>query len=199
MMQNRSIKIAITGGIGSGKSTVAEILAAQGEKVFSCDKIYAGLLSENKKMTQKIISEFGEKILNGRSIDKKVLSELVFSDNTLLEKLNNITHPEILNSVNELTNKEHLCFVEVPLFFESKWEQYFNSAIVVLRDINERIAALTMRNNLKQEEAENRIKTQLNYDNCDFAEYYVIHNNGNLTDLKQKTLKILKKIKFDYL
>ena len=56
-----------------------------------------------------------------------------------------------------------------------------------------------MRNNVKQEEAENRIKSQLNYDNCDFAEYYVIHNNGNLTDLKEKTLKILKKIKFDYL
>lgn len=199
MMQSKSIKIAITGGIGSGKSTVAEILAAQGEKVFSCDKIYARLLSENKKMTQKIISEFGEKILNGGSIDKRALSERVFSDNTLLEKLNNITHPEILNSVNELTNKEHLCFVEVPLFFESSWEQYFNGAIVVLRDINERIAAVTMRNNVKQEEAENRIKTQLNYDNCDFAEYYVIHNNKNLVDLKQKTLKILKKIKIDYL
>lgn len=198
MTQNNNIRIAVTGGIGSGKTTIAKILAEHGEKVYSCDKIYTDLLAENSGMTQKIISEFGEKILSNGSVDRKKVSALVFSDNKLLKKLNGITHSEILNTVKELTANVRLSFVEVPLLFESGWEQYFNGVIVVLRNLNDRIAAVTLRSGLKREEVEKRIKSQFDYDNCRFTEYYVIHNNGNLTDLEKKTLKILQKIKSDY-
>lgn len=192
MKQNK--KIAITGGIGSGKSEVAKIIAAQGLPVFSCDKIYAELLND-KSFLGKICGVFGHVLKDDGTLDRERLSEIVFNDAAARKRLNELTHPEIMRSVFCKMCEYPLSFCEVPLLFEGDYQDLFDNAIVVLRERERRVAAVLKRDNIDRNDVIQRINSQFDYDNCDFAKYYVIHNNGDLSHLRQKTLETLELIK----
>ena len=74
----------------------------------------------------------------------------------------------------------------MPLLFEGGYEEYFDGVVVVLRDKNDRIKSVLKRDNLSENEVIKRLNSQIDYDNHDFAKYYVIHNNSNLSDLREK-------------
>lgn len=190
MMQN-NIKIAITGGIGSGKSTVSRIISDIGFPVFSCDKIYADLLNEASFISM-LSEDFADAFENG-CINKSKLAALVFSDKRKLKRLNRITHPIIMNRVFALMSNYKICFCEVPLLFESGYEKNFDYVLVVLRNIDERTQSVAQRDNLKEQEVIKRIKTQIDYDNYDFAQYYVIHNNCDFEHLRIQVQNFLDK------
>lgn len=193
MKRNRNL-IAVTGGIGSGKSTVCDIIKAQGFTVYSCDKVYAELL-DGANLTAKIVEEFGEKILTDGKIDRRKLSDCVFNDSVKLEKLNSITHTEIFNEIFSRAEKEEgIVFVEVPLLFEGNYQSLFDGVVVVLRKVEDRILSVVARDGLSYSDVEKRIKKQYNYDFCDYAKYYVIHNDGNIDDFEQSIRQILLKI-----
>lgn len=198
MTQNNNVKIAITGGIGSGKSTVSKIISESGFKVYSCDKIYSELLHE-KNFLSKLENEFGDILLNNGELDRKKLASIVFSDSEKLLKLNEITHPEIIRRALDKMTDGGISFCEVPLLFENGFERFFNNAIVVLRDKNLRINSVRKRDKLSENAINLRIKSQYDYDYNVFTQYYVIHNNTNMEDLYSDTLKIIEKIKKDYL
>lgn len=193
-MTQSNYRFAITGGIGSGKSTVAEIIRRQGYAVFSCDAIYNELLC-NYEFLNKIVLEFGDVLDANGTLDRSKLSAKVFNDEAALRKLNAITHPAIMEEVFNRSKGHKISFTEVPLLFESGLEEYFDGVIVVLRDIEERIAAVSSRDKTDRESVILRIKSQFNYENDSFAKYYVIHNDGNLSNLEQKTAEILERIK----
>lgn len=197
MMRN-NVKIAITGGIGSGKSTVLEIIRGEGFPVYSCDEIYNQLLS-GAGLTAEIGKAFNDVVDENGKLDRKKLGALVFSNAAELEKLNNITHPKIFKAVFEKMQDKEISFCEVPLLFESGYEKYFDNVIVVMRDENDRILSVMQRDGLSQSEAKKRMNNQQNYTNCNFAEYYVIHNSGNLHDLKQNVINTITEIKEKYL
>lgn len=197
MTQNRNVKIAITGGIGSGKSTVAEIIAKQGYTVISCDAVYSRLLSD-KEFLNVLSAEFGDILTEEGTLDRKRLSTVVFSDKAKLAKLNELTHPAIMERALEEMSGEGIYFCEVPLFFENNFEKLFDGVIVILRDKSIRISAVTERDNKTESEVVSRINNQFDYDNSKFEEYYVIHNNRNLKNLQSETLKIIEKIKKEY-
>lgn len=187
------MRVAITGGIGSGKSTVAQIIESRGYKVFSCDKIYNDLLSD-RGFVISLASEFGDILdLNG-NLDRKKLSALVFSDKEKLKTLNSITHPKIIKQALKLTDCKDISFCEVPLLFENGFEKLFDSIIVVLRDFDKRINAVSERDNLERNSVIERANSQLNYELNDFKEYYVIHNDGNFEQLSAKTVEILSNL-----
>lgn len=189
MMQNSNLKIAITGGIGSGKSTVANFLMKKGYQVLSCDEVYGKLLEDNNYLN-KIVAEFGKNVISNGKLNRSYLSALVFSDDDKLRKLNAITHSQIINRcLDSMT--ENISFCEVPLLFENYFERLFDKVIVVLRDKKDRISAVMERNKLSVEEITKRINSQYDYDNSDFAEYYVVHNDGNLWDLQNQVEQIL--------
>ena len=135
MMRN-NVKIAITGGIGSGKSTVLEIIRGEGFPVYSCDEIYSQLLN-GAGLTAEIGKAFNDVVDENGKLDRKKLGALVFSNAAELEKLNNITHPKIFKAVFEKMQDKEISFCEVPLLFESGYEKYFDNVIVVMRDENE--------------------------------------------------------------
>jgi dephospho-CoA kinase len=192
-MKQNSLKFAITGGIGSGKSTVAEIIKRKGYAVFSCDEIYKELLLD-AEFKAKLSLNFDGIISADGSLDRSKLSEIVFNDKSALKRLNALTHPAIIEEVLKKSSGQKISFTEVPLLFESGLEKYFDGIIVILRDMDKRIAAVSVRDKIDRERAILRIKSQLNYENYDFAKYYVIHNDSNFEDLKAKTENILEKI-----
>ncbi len=194
-MTQNNVKIAITGGIGSGKSTVAEIIAKQGYTVISCDAIYSRLLCD-KEFVNVLSAEFGDILTEEGTLDRKRLSTVVFSDKAKLAKLNEITHPAIMERALKEMSGEGIYFCEVPLFFENNFEKLFDG--VILRDESIRILAVTERDDKTESEVVSRINNQFDYDNNKFEEYYVIHNNRNLKNLQSETLKIIEKIKKEY-
>lgn len=192
-MKQNSLKFAITGGIGSGKSTVAEIIKRKGYAVFSCDEIYKELLLD-AEFKAKLSLNFDGIISADGSLDRSKLSEIVFNDKSALKRLNALTHPAIIEEVFKKSSGQKISFTEVPLLFESGLEKYFDGIIVVLRDMDKRIDAVSARYKIDREKVILRIKSQFNYEICDFAKYYVIHNDGNFEDLKAKIKEVLEKI-----
>lgn len=194
-MKQSNIKIAVTGGIGSGKTTVCNIIREKGYTVFSCDEIYAELIN-GVELTADIVKAFGEGVLNGSGgIDRKKLAECVFNDEEKLQNLNAITHPKIFEEMFARSEKcGGIVFFEVPLLFEGGYQRLFDNVIVVLRERKSRVEHVKMRDNISDEDVEKRIEKQFNYDNANFAQYYVIHNCGKIDDLSDIIDEILLKI-----
>ena len=193
-MTQSNLKIAITGGIGSGKSEVCSYIRRAGFPVFSCDEIYGELL--NKGIFDSDLKKcFGEQIFIDGKLNKKMLSGIVFENKEELEKLNKLTHNKILDCAFEKMKAYKLSFLEVPLLFENGFEELFDGVIVVLRKIEDRIQSVVKRSSISTEEAILRIKSQYNYDNYDFMKYYVIHNNSNFEHLSECVNNVLKNIK----
>ena len=194
-MKQSNIKIAVTGGIGSGKSTVCKIINSLGYPVYSCDEVYKLVLQDGQTVSE-LAKEFGEQILNcDGSLNRPALSAIVFGDEEKLKKLNKITHPKIFEKLFKISsNNEGVVFYEVPILFEGGYEKLFDSVLVVLRDRDKRINCVMSRDNLSEEEVVSRLNKQYNYDIENFAKYYVIHNDSNIDDLMRKVTTFLSKI-----
>ncbi len=193
MMQNNT-KIAVTGGIGSGKTTVCKIIKEQGYTVISCDEIYSRLLCDISFLNS-LAAEFGNILNSDGTLSRKKLAEIVFSDKDKLTRLNEITHPEIMKEAIKQMSGEGIYFCEVPLLFEGEFEALFDKIIVVLRNKELRISSITKRDEITYLDAKKRIDSQFNYDNLSFEKYYVIHNNSDFENLNAVTLEIINKIK----
>ena len=186
--------IAITGGIGSGKSSASRFLLEMGYPVFSCDEIYREVIL-SPSYIQKIASLFPECVVDG-NIDKKILAEIVFSDEEKLALLNGIAHPLIMDALFKKMQacKEDIVFAEVPLLFEGNYENKFDSVIVIIRDIEMRIRSIMVRDGITKEEALNRIAVQFDYENSNGrfknCNAILIENNGTIEELKIKIQKL---------
>ncbi len=191
-------KIAITGGIGSGKSEVSKIIKSLGYEVFSCDEINAELLEKRKVLKQlKVLFPTTVKGFFRLKLDKKALSNVVFSDRSALEDLNGLLHPLIMETLVSKMEKTKgsIVFSEVPLLFEEGYHDLFDSVIVVKRDKLERIKSVMKRSNLTEEEVLRRINNQVDYDKLDFKGLNIITNDKDIDTLKEKTKKIVDAIK----
>lgn len=192
-------KIAITGGIGSGKSTVCKWLLEMGYLVFSCDNIYNELIYEPSYISE-IENVFPTVVIHNQ-IDKTRLASIIFSSETAREKLNNIAHPFIMERLHNLmdTVSEDLVFAEVPLLFERGYEQNFDKIIVVMRNIEQRIQAISARDNIIVSQAMAKIQTQYDYEKDEKqvlknTNVHILDNNDDMYSLKNQLLKILEKI-----
>lgn len=197
-MKQSNIKIAVTGGIGSGKSTVCNLIAKLGYPVYSCDEIYAELFVSGAFL-KEIIAEFGDKVAGVKGgVDRKKLAAEVFSDDGKLDRLNAITHPAIFSEMfRRAEERKGLVFFEVPVLFEGGYQKLFDEIIVVTRDMADRVECIKKRDGLSHTEIKERINKQYNYDLSDFTQYYVIHNDCDLSILRDiignLMLKITKK------
>ena len=193
-------KIAITGGIGSGKSTVSNILKDKGYPVYSCDEIYAELVN-SKIYIDEIKEVFPTAVKQGK-IDKKCLAEIIFSDKQKRTRLNKIAHPLIMQTLlarmNE--NDSQIVFAEVPLLLEGNFENLFDKTIVVLRSREERIRSICTRDGIPPEKAEERLNAQFDYDAIESKNRLqklgaiFIENIGDVSALKNSVNVTLKNL-----
>jgi len=188
---------AITGGIGSGKSTVANMIAEYGFPVFSCDEIYKEIIHD-KNYIREIEKVFPNAVQNGQ-IDRGILAKTVFSNEQALKTLNSISHPLIMNELMSRMKKvdDMFAFAEVPLLFEGGFEDLFDNVIIVMRDKDKRIEALKKRNNFSNEEIERRFNNQFDYSllkGNKNEKYLFIENNSTVEELRPYLTSILMTI-----
>ncbi len=185
----------MTGGIGSGKSTVIGMIRKMGYPVFSADEISRTIYAD-PGIQEKIERHFPE-CISEMGIDRAKLSGIVFSDKDRLEMLNSITHPAIMENLFLEMEKSTsvLVFAEVPLLFEEGYERRFDQVIVVLRDRESRIASVQVRDSLSKEEVVARIKNQFDYEKNKIIAHTLIYNDGDLNALYQKVERAINEIK----
>ena len=201
LTQNNSMNklIAITGGIGSGKSTALKIINKLGYKSFNADLTYKQLL-DNDDFVIKVSSEMEVPPLyeNGKlKIDRKGISEKVFNDKTWLAKLNSITHPAIMNEMLTHAKKEEgLVFCEVPLLFEGGFENLFDYVFIITRSIENRIKSVSIRDGKSPEEVERILKNQFDYAKISKGGHTIfIDNYGDENCLERELKFAIEKIK----
>lgn len=185
---------AITGGIGSGKSSVLSILKDAGYDTLSSDQIVSKLYKTHKvKLLLKGLfpnSVSGEKRLK---LNRAEISKQVFNDKDKHELLTKTITPLVLDEIlkrAKRTNKP--LFVEVPLLFECDYQGYFDNVLVVMRDKNARIESVKTRSNLTEEQILARMSNQVDYDKKDLSSYIVIKNDCDIITLKDRVLKLAK-------
>ncbi len=186
--------VAITGGIGSGKSTVSKIIKELGYKVFSADAVYKELLNDGDFL-RGVFKSVGLSENLEKSSGLKEVASLVFNDETLLKKLNDYTHPKIMQKLSSLNDGEEvIAFNEVPLLFEGGYQNNYDAVIVVKRSLNARIESVAKRDGLSLLQIQERIKNQYDYEKNEILEHTVIYNDGTLNDLAEKVKAVVNEI-----
>ena len=197
-MENHKAIIGILGGIGSGKSTVANILANNGCAVINADKIAHELLEQND-IKQKIVAAFGSTILTDDHIDRKKLADLVFESGRNTDIINSIIHPEVLKKIDKLIdffsrdNNIRAIVLDVPLLAEVGWNNKCDKLIFVDSDPETRFKRAAL-NGLSQDEIKKREKFQISLDIKSNLAHYIVHNNSDLGITADQVIQVLSAI-----
>ena len=192
--------VGLTGGIASGKDTVAVMFNDLGAEIIDADKIGNNLINaeiSGDNIPAKIVGYFGKDILNNSGwIDKKRLADIVFKDRKKLESLNRIMHPEIIRILKEQMASQiaSVIIINAPLIVEAEATSLVDKLIVVSVSMENQIARLRARSSLTEEEACRRINAQLPIkEKKKFADF-VIDNNNGLEETEKQVKKIWKEL-----
>ena len=191
MSKLSATKIGITGTIGSGKSSVTKIIS-KFYPTISADAVVKEFYKE-----KSFIKMINKEILNIDSdlFDSKAIADVIFSDDLLKHKLENIIHPLVRDYVFKwLSIQNGLCFVEVPLMFEAKFEDLFDKILIVVTDEKIIYKRLARTRNYTKEETLARINQQLPVKDKIIKSDYVIYNNSTYNNLKRKTKSLLNNL-----
>lgn len=183
------MKVAVTGGIGAGKSEFMRAVKELGIRTYSADEINAELLRD-KGYIEKLSEAFPLAVKDGK-VDKSVLREEVFSDEKKRKTLNALAHPEIRRQIEEITGD---AVIEVPLLFESGMTDLFDRVIVVTAGEDVRINRIVSTRNISKDLAKNIIKNQTTDDERLKRADYVAINDGTRKDLYEQAKNIIKRI-----
>ena len=201
----KKVVIGLTGGIGTGKSTVSQILKEKKIPVIDLDIISHEVI-KFPKVVEKIVENFGKEILEYNNtgnwiVSREKLGRVIFGNREKRLILNSIMHPEILRimreKILECKKENKIIFVEIQLLFEVQWEKEFDYILLVSAEKETQIKRILSRDNRSKEEALSIINSQMSLDEKKKRSDYVIENDGNIQDLENKVDDFLKKIEFE--
>lgn len=179
--------IGLTGGIGAGKSTVAALLEQKGAFVVDTDLIARDVVAPQSPALEAIRREFGDGVIRpDGTLDRAALGRIIFGDEAKRNKLNELTHPEILKRVLAIVGAQPadtIIVAVVPLLFESGFDRSCNQTVAVVASPEIRRARLQERDGTTGSEIEARMKAQLPDAEFERRAGVVIRNEGNLTAL----------------
>ena len=201
----KKVVIGLTGGIGTGKSTVSQILKEKKFPVIDLDIISHEVI-KFPKVVEKIVENFGKEVLEYNNIgnwivSREKLGRVIFGNREKRLILNSVMHPEILRimreKILECKKENKIIFVEIQLLFEVQWEKEFDYILLVSAEKETQIKRILSRDNRSKEEALSIINSQMSLDEKKKRSDYVIENDGNIQDLEKKVDDFLKKIEFE--
>ncbi len=202
-MKKKITKVAITGGIGSGKSLFSSFLEDMGYLVLKADPLAKEIMNTNKDVREKIISAFGKEayLLDGKGkINREFISKIAFTSNDKINLLNSIVHPVVIDELKRFLSSKHeknVVFVEAALIFEAKIEKLFDYIILLTADESMRIERTMQRDKSYRNAIQQRIKMQIPDEKKKLKSHFIISNNGTMEELKKSAemiLNILTKI-----
>ncbi len=188
--------VGLTGGIATGKSTVARMFAERGAAVLDADEMVRELQNPGTSVYEAIVEAFGTLILkDDGTIDRKFLGEIVFRDEKGRRQLETIVHPALVAAVQQRvaqlrTQGVSICVVELPLLIEAESERRFDSVVVVTAPQEVQVGRLMADRGLTREEALARIRSQMPLSEKVTRAHFVIENGGDLWETEQRVQEI---------
>lgn len=193
-------RIVITGLIASGKSTVADILKEKGYDLISADEVNRDLIKKGGKNYIAIKKEpIFAPAFDGDFLDKKKLAEIIFNDKEKMERLNEISHTNIIGGINEMieNSKEDKVFIEVPLFFKIKDRFPHDLVVLVTASREVQIKRLMARDKIDYDFALKKIESQDELEEMKKQSDIIIDNSGDIESLRRQIEKIIKRGDFN--
>lgn len=187
--------VGITGGIATGKSTVSAMLRELGYQVIDSDTIAKDVMNHNKQVLLKLKRHFPEAFdINKKVINRQLLAQIIFYNSKKRNLLNQIVHPivkqEIYNQINLSTEK--IIFVDVPLLYESNFEDLFDYIIVVYTDESIQVNRLVERDKIDIEYAKSKISSQMPIEEKKTQASFLIDNSKSISNTKKQLLEIIE-------
>jgi dephospho-CoA kinase len=187
------MKVGLTGGIGAGKSTVADLFARRGAVVIRADELARQVIEKSTPGFDKVVSRFGNNILDeDGNIDRAKLATIVFSEQKSLEDLENIIHPLVREETNRIISRqtpETIIINEIPLLLEKQMQSLFDCLIIVISSEKNRLARL-VNNGFTQDQVKARMAKQVDDETRKASADYLIVNDGDLNQLEKDVEKI---------
>jgi dephospho-CoA kinase len=193
--------VGLTGGIASGKSTVAKILQSLGAAIVNADDLAREVVEPGHEAWKEIVASFGTDILQSdQTLDRQKLRTLIFNQPEARKRLESIIHPRVRALAEERIRQYAaagypVVIYEVPLLFEGNLQEWLRPVILVACDVETQTARLQKRDHLTAADAEKHIAAQMSLKDKRRLADYVIENNDSLEDLERQTRQILEEIK----
>jgi len=196
--------IGVTGGIGSGQSSVCQYLSKLGCKVIDVDKKARQIINRDRSLQSDLKKTFGNEIFfrNGQ-LNRRLLASIAFQDEEKTQKLNRLVHPRMVAEVIEemenarFSQKYPLVVIDAALIYEISIEQMFDSIIVVYTSLKMRIERVMKRDRQTRDEIMARVLRQISLEEKKKWADYIIDNDGTLEDLEKQTQTIFDNITDD--
>ncbi|MGD9969967.1 MAG: dephospho-CoA kinase [Sulfuricurvum sp.] len=190
--------IALTGGIATGKSTVASLLSLNGLRIIDADTIAHRILDENGGW---VAERFGSEFVKGGKVDRPALGQVVFADPELKKELETFLHPKIRTAIEAESEKQdrlgYPYLIDIPLFFETQ-SYPIKDSVVVYTPKELQLERFIKRNGFSEEESLRRIKSQMDIEEKKNRARWIIDNSLNLKHLQHECEKFVQTIKALY-
>lgn len=194
--------VALTGGIGSGKSTVARMFKDEGAHLIDFDYLARLVVEPDKPAWREIIDYFGPKILSyDRTLNRSALAKIIFSDDKSRKILESFTHPRIFEErdilIKAIKEKDpsSIVIIDFPLLFELGLNKKFDKVILVYVKRDVQLKRIIKRDGLEKEELEKRFKSQIPIEEKRSLSDYIINNEGKLNNTKDQVRKVMNELK----
>lgn len=174
-------KLGVTGGIGSGKSSVCKVFRLLGIPVFAADEEARSIMENDHGLILKLKSLTGRDLYPGGRLDRALLASLIFNNSLLLEKVNSLVHPVVFERFNEWVEIQTSPYVimEAAILLESGASSLVDRVAVVVAPVEERIERVIQRNDLTREQVLDRIRNQMDDESRIKSAHYIIKNSEN--------------------
>jgi len=194
--------VGLTGGIASGKSTIADMFKREGAYIIDIDMISRDVVKPGKPAWQDVVHIFGKEVLNeDQTLNRKKVGDIVFSDAEKRKKLEEIIHPKItaetLMKINEIAKKDNqaIVIIDIPLLIETDKQDTVNKVVLVYTSPQGQIERLVKRDGLSLEDAHKRLTSQMPIENKKKYAHYIINNEEPLKEIQKRVKEIFRELK----